>query len=68
MGGVGHATHIVEGLQHPAVDAVATANLLNFVGDSLVRTRSECRESGVATADWGTLKVDAVEGLLKGQH
>ena len=68
MGGVGHPTHIVKGLQHPAVDAVATANLFNFVGDSLVRTRSECRESGVELADWGTLKVDAVEGLLKDQR
>lgn len=68
MGGVGHATHIVEGLQHPAVDAVATANLFNFVGDSLVRTRSECRESGVVIPNWGTLQVDALEGLLKNQH
>ena len=68
MGGVGHTTHIVEALRHPAVDAVATANLFNFVGDSLVRTRSECRESGVAVAHWGTLKVDALEGLLKNQH
>jgi imidazole glycerol-phosphate synthase subunit HisF len=68
MGGVGHAAHIVEGLQHPAVDAVATANLFNFVGDSLVRTRSECRARGVAIADWGTLNVDAVAGLLKSQH
>ena len=68
MGGVGHAAHIVKGLQHPAVDAVATANLFNWVGDSLIRTRSECRARGVAIADWGTLNVDAVAGLLRGQH
>ena len=68
MGGVGHATHFVQGLKHPAVDAVATANLFNFVGDALVRTRSECRESGISLADWGILNVDAVEGLLKDQH
>lgn len=54
MGGVGHAAHIVEGLQHPAVDAVATANLFNFVGDALVRTRSECRAGGVRLASWPT--------------
>ena len=52
MGGVGHAVHIVEGLQHPAVDAVATANLFNFVGGSLVRTRRECLARGLQLARW----------------
>ena len=63
-GGVGHAAHIVEGLQDPAVDAVATANLFNFVGDSLVRTRSECRVRGIDLAAWQGGGVGVFEGVL----
>ena len=64
MGGVGHARHIAEGLKHPAVDAVATANLFNFVGDSLVRTRNECRENGIDLATWSVDNVASFEGML----
>jgi imidazole glycerol-phosphate synthase subunit HisF len=64
MGGVGHATHFVQGLEHVDVDAVATANLFNFVGDSLVRTRSECRERGIDLARWAVGSVADYEGML----
>ena len=40
-GGIGHVTHIIEGLKDPRVDAVATANLLNFMGDGLALARKE---------------------------
>jgi imidazole glycerol-phosphate synthase subunit HisF len=65
MGGVGHATHIVEGLQHPAVDAVATANLFNFVGDSLVRTRNECRIAGTDLASRPLIEFVTLRDVLK---
>lgn len=39
-GGVGNGAHIVEGFSSPSVDAVCTANLLNFVGDGLTRARN----------------------------
>ena len=64
MGGVGHARHMAEGLKHPAVDAVATANLFNFVGESLVRTRNECRENGIELAKWSVDNVASFEGML----
>ena len=64
MGGVGHATHIVQGLEHPDVDAVATANLFNFVGDSLVRTRSECRSRGIHLARWSSDSVTGFKEVL----
>lgn len=38
-GGVGNARHLREGLQDSRVDAVATANLLNFVGDGFHEAR-----------------------------
>ena len=50
------------------MDAVATADLFNFVGDSLVRTWSECRARRVAVADRGTQEIDAVEGSMKDQR
>jgi cyclase len=64
MGGVGHAKHIAEGLKHPTVAAVATANLFNFVGDTLVRTRNECRANGINLAKWPVDNVASFEGML----
>ncbi len=66
LGGVGQADHIVEGLLHPAVDAVATANLFNFVGDSLVTARSRCVERGVRLPTWDHRDFDELtDHLLK---
>lgn len=62
MGGVGQSSQILEGLLHPAVDAVATANLFNFVGDALVRTRAFAREHGVDLAAWSGAELSELEG------
>lgn len=51
-GGAGHSKHLVEGLREAFVDAVATANLFNFVGDGLKRARSEIINSGIEIAHW----------------
>ena len=40
-GGVGNSKHLAEGLSDNRVDAVATANLLNFMGNGLALTRTE---------------------------
>jgi len=48
MGGVGNPSHIVEGLNAPHVDAVATANLLNFIGTGLLEARVACGDAGIA--------------------
>ena len=45
-GGAGNVRHLWEGLQDPRVSAIATANLLNFVGDGLRNARK-------ALLDWG---------------
>lgn len=47
MGGTGKPDHIVEGLSQPHVDAVATSNLLNFIGDGLAMARAACALAGV---------------------
>jgi len=70
MGGVGHGRHILEGLLHPLVDAVATANLLNFVGGALAQARIFAREQGIVLADWSGATLSEFEGscsqLVKG--
>lgn len=38
-GGFGKAEHIIDALRHEAVDAIATANLFNFIGDGLQKSR-----------------------------
>ena len=51
-GGVGNAHHLIQGLMIDEVDAVATANLFNFVGDGLTVARSEVIKSGIKLPIW----------------
>ena len=51
-GGSGNHIHILEGFRKKNLDAIATANLLNFVGDGLLFTRNELLKSGVKLAKW----------------
>jgi cyclase len=46
-GGVGNADHIIAGLSDNRVDAVATAHLLNFMGDGLARARELAISGGI---------------------
>lgn len=51
-GGAGNATHIAAGLSDSRVDAVATANLFNFIGDGLKQARESLLLSGEDLAIW----------------
>jgi cyclase len=51
-GGVGNASHLAQGLRDARVDAIATANLFNFVGDGLARARAQLRTQGFSLASW----------------
>ena len=55
-GGIGNREHVITGLRHDLVDAVATANLLNFVGDGLKEVRSHASECGIKLAQWPSLE------------
>lgn len=48
MGGIGKAGHIVEALKEKRVDAVSTANLLNFVGDSFLLVREAAISNSIS--------------------
>lgn len=51
-GGVGNVAHLAAGLADPRVDAVATANLFNFVGDGLKQARHSLIDCGVHLPLW----------------
>jgi len=51
-GGAGTPDHLAEAIKSPLVSAVATANLLNFIGDGLQRARKAILDSGVVLAQW----------------
>jgi len=51
-GGAGNQHHLLEGLKTSIVDAVATANLLNFVGNGLPIAREFLVEQGAPLAKW----------------
>jgi cyclase len=65
-GGVGNVTHLKAGLQDPRVDAVATANLFNFIGDGLQRARESLIRQGSNLAVWFPINdINKIEVGLK---
>ncbi|MDX4039813.1 HisA/HisF-related TIM barrel protein [Aliarcobacter skirrowii] len=51
-GGAGNESHLLEGLKRKNVDAVATANLFNFIGNGLPNTRKKIIEENLNIARW----------------
>lgn len=51
-GGAGKHQHLSEALLDHRVDAVATANLFNFVGDGLMKARNAMIDAGFDLARW----------------
>ena len=56
-GGAGNSRHLAVGLSHPKIDAAATANLLNFVGDGLQQARLSLIEDGYRLARWNSFSI-----------
>lgn len=51
-GGAGNEFHLEEGLNIENVNAVATANLFNFIGDGLTNARVKILKNGQNIASW----------------
>lgn len=51
-GGAGNGSHLLEGIKHPSVDAVATANLFNFIDTGLSEARQYLIDFKVPMAVW----------------
>ena len=61
-GGAGNASHLSTALGDSRVDAVATANLLNFVGTGLKEARKSVVSSGIVLPMWN---VELLEQYLQ---
>ncbi len=60
-GGVGNSSHLLEGIKDTRVDAVATANLYNFIGNGLQNARLAIMNEKIPLAYWPSpeeLKLD----------
>lgn len=57
-GGAGNSNHLIEAALHPFVDAVATANLFNFIGEALPNSREEMLNHDIHLAKF--LEMNAV--------
>ncbi len=51
-GGAGNSSHLIEGLKIDGVNAVATANLFNFIGDALNLARIEIYKHNLNISNW----------------
>ncbi|ASG68524.1 hypothetical protein fh0823_15570 [Francisella halioticida] len=51
-GGAGNENHLIDGLKRNRVDAVATANLFNFVGDGLPKARKKIISEKLNISKW----------------
>ena len=70
-GGVGNASHLIEGLKDNRVDAVATAHLFNFVGDGLKKARKNIEENehSIELAKWKTTEeLQKLIGIKNNDH
>lgn len=54
-GGAGNENHFIQGLERDKVDAVATANLFNFIGDGLIKAREKILKRDLNIANWSQL-------------
>jgi len=51
-GGAGNEKHLIIGLENENVDAVATANLFNFIGNGIPNSRKSILSKGISIAKW----------------
>lgn len=49
-GGAGNYLHLLEGLKNKKIDAVSTANLINFIGDGLINARKKLLKNNIKLA------------------
>ena len=64
-GGSGNSAHIADGLKNNNIDAIATANLLNFVGDGLLKARIELLEKNFNLPMWNADIIKILKNKFK---
>ena len=63
-GGAGKYQHFIEGLNDKRVDAVATAHLFNFIGNSLEDSRVALLKEGYNLAKWDVNIYESIKGFF----
>ena len=63
-GGAGNWHHLLEGLQHDSVDAVASANLFNFIGQGFPNARRLLLNNGLNLARWESMDLANLKNNL----
>ena len=63
-GGAGKYQHFIEGLNDKRVDAVATAHLFNFIGNSLEDSRVALLKEGYNLAKWDINICESIKGFF----
>ncbi|MES2755184.1 MAG: HisA/HisF-related TIM barrel protein [Pseudomonadota bacterium] len=63
-GGCGKSDHMRSALLRPDIDAVATANLFNFIGDGLQTARGELLRDGLDLARWDSADIEQLRDVL----
>ncbi len=64
MGGIGNYEQIYEGFNKNYINAVSTANILNFIGDSFFKNRNYLIEQGIDLPNWNFNDFDKLENIL----
>ena len=64
-GGAGNWHHLLEGLRYDKVDATATANLFNFIGQGFPNARRQLHDNGINLAKWDTQNLNDLGDCLK---
>lgn len=63
-GGAGKYQHFIEGLESKKVDAVATAHLFNFIGNSLEDSRIALLKEGYNLAKWDVNNFESIKDIF----
>tara|TARA_B100000768_G_C11256427_1_gene366625 strand:- start:405 stop:1205 length:801 start_codon:yes stop_codon:yes gene_type:complete len=64
-GGCGNSLHLSDGLRNQKIDAVNTANLLNFLGDGLKNAREEMIKNNFMLPIWNDKTINKLKKLNK---
>ncbi len=63
-GGAGNSRHFLKIFKNTSVDALATANLFNFIGDGLENTREELINENISFPLWEPEYLDKIKSKL----
>ena len=64
MGGIGNYEHIIDGFKNYNVNAIATANILNFIGNSFYNTRNLLLKNNIELPNWEVEDFNNLKNIL----